>query len=180
MSSTKQYGDLDHSETQITSHDRRKVMAGLAATTVVSAIPSGNAIAATVTIETFLKVSSLVTGITLNKTYIQLGELIWAAILKEQSARGRRQWERMIERLDRLPADATEAQMEGALSQPLLKKARQLAQVWYTGTIIKKDKSEIILTYDDALVWRACDWTKPAATCGGKFGYWAKPFQGKV
>jgi len=29
-------------------------------------------------------------------------------------------------------------------------------------------------TWDDALAWKACTFTKPPATCGGATGYWAK------
>jgi len=121
----------------------------------------------------------MLTGISLNKTYTQLGEMIWAAVLKDENTKGKAQWFDMILRLHDLPENASEKQIERALNKPMIKKARYLARVWYTGKIINKDKSESVLFYDDALVWRACDWTKPPATCGGKFGYWAKPFVGK-
>lgn len=31
------------------------------------------------------------------------------------------------------------------------------------------------ISYDEALTWQACTFTKPSATCGGPFGYWQDP-----
>ncbi len=31
------------------------------------------------------------------------------------------------------------------------------------------------ISYDEALTWQACSFTKPSATCGGHFGYWQDP-----
>lgn len=45
---------------------------------------------------------------------------------------------------------------------------------WYTG--LSPDPSDLqVLTYTDALIWRAMDYTKPMAFCGGGVGYWADP-----
>ncbi len=164
----------------LSSPARRDILKGLAAATVVSAIPDSGAATELVSIDRFLKVSSLVTGIPLDKTYTQLAEIIWDAILRMEDDAGKAEWGDVILRLEDLKDDTSEEQMLSALGGQLIAKARELARIWYTGTIIRKDKSKLILTYDDALVWRACDWTKPAATCGGKFGYWAHPFRGKV
>jgi hypothetical protein len=43
---------------------------------------------------------------------------------------------------------------------------------WFSGVPGGATVSE---TWDDALAWKACTFTKPPATCGGQTGYWAKP-----
>jgi hypothetical protein len=43
---------------------------------------------------------------------------------------------------------------------------------WFSGVAGGATVSE---TWDDALAWKACTFTKPPATCGGQTGYWAKP-----
>lgn len=32
-----------------------------------------------------------------------------------------------------------------------------------------------VITYSDALAWRALPFTKPNGQCGGEFGYWSQP-----
>ena len=45
---------------------------------------------------------------------------------------------------------------------------------WYTG--ISPDPDDLhVITYTDALIWDAMDYTKPMAYCGGEVGYWAGP-----
>ena len=36
----------------------------------------------------------------------------------------------------------------------------------YTGTV-DTPKGTVVVSYDQALVWQACAWTKPNAFCGG-------------
>jgi hypothetical protein len=43
----------------------------------------------------------------------------------------------------------------------------------YSGTVTTA-KGTTVLTYGDALAWRAVPWTKPNAYCGGQTNYWAK------
>lgn len=43
---------------------------------------------------------------------------------------------------------------------------------WYTGLHDTAD-GEAIVTYEDALIWEALDYTKPMGWCGGETGYWA-------
>jgi hypothetical protein len=45
---------------------------------------------------------------------------------------------------------------------------------WYTG--VSPDPDDLKdLTYTDALMWQAMDYTKPMGYCGGAMGYWAEP-----
>jgi len=43
---------------------------------------------------------------------------------------------------------------------------------WYTGLHDTAD-GEALVTYEDALIWEALDYTKPMGWCGGETGYWA-------
>jgi len=157
---------------------RRQVMAGMAAASVVSALPVGAAAAVGNPVFAFLRVSSLVTGIPLDKSYTQLGETILAALLSGEDNDGIAEWAVLTERLEALSDEASGEAIEQALTPSLLAKARKLARVWYTGQIERADGRIDVIDYDDALVWRACAWTKPPATCGGPFGYWQKPYKG--
>jgi len=155
-------------------------MAGMAAASVVSALPMGAAAAVGKPIFAFLRVSSLVTGIPLDKSYTQLGETILAALLSGEDENGIVEWAELTESLETLPDDVSEIDIEKALTPSQLAMARKLARVWYTGQIERADGRIDVIDYDDALVWRACAWTKPPATCGGTFGYWQKPYKGRA
>ncbi len=71
-----------------------------------------------------------------------------------------------IDRKDDLTALA-----EGAEDQAL---SNEIAAAWYSGVSPDPDDLEV-LTYTDALMWQAMDYTKPMAYCGGPMGYWADP-----
>jgi len=43
---------------------------------------------------------------------------------------------------------------------------------WFSGVCKRGDVEEVV-TYTDALVWDALDYTKPQGVCGGDTGYWA-------
>ncbi len=45
----------------------------------------------------------------------------------------------------------------------------------YTGTVTDPAGEVRVVTYVDALAWRACTFTKPPSECGGVTGYWEKP-----
>lgn len=157
---------------------RRQVLAGMAAASVVSALPTGVSAAVGNPIFAFLRVSSLITGIPLDKSYTQLGETILAALLSGEDDDGIAEWAELTERLEDLSNDASGEAIEQALTPSLLAKVRKLARVWYTGQIERADGRIDVIDYDEALVWRACAWTKPPATCGGPFGYWNHPDKG--
>lgn len=50
---------------------------------------------------------------------------------------------------------------------------------WYTGLHDTAD-GEALVTYDDALLWDALDYTKPMGWCGGETGYWADAPEGEA
>ena len=52
--------------------------------------------------------------------------------------------------------------------------ANSVVSAWYTGESPNPDDLQV-LTYTDALIWDAIDYTKPMAYCGGAMGYWADP-----
>lgn len=52
--------------------------------------------------------------------------------------------------------------------------ANSIVSAWYTGESPNPDDLQV-LTYTDALIWDAMDYTKPMAYCGGAMGYWADP-----
>jgi hypothetical protein len=55
--------------------------------------------------------------------------------------------------------------------------SKEIVAAWYSGVSPDPDDPEV-LTYTDALMWQAMDYTKPMAYCGGSMGYWADPPEG--
>ncbi|WP_324754309.1 sugar dehydrogenase complex small subunit [Roseovarius sp. Pro17] len=52
--------------------------------------------------------------------------------------------------------------------------ANSIVASWYTGESPDSDDLQM-LSYTDALIWQAMDYTKPLAFCGGGVGYWSDP-----
>lgn len=52
--------------------------------------------------------------------------------------------------------------------------ANAIVASWYSGVSPDEDALDV-LTYTDALMWQAMEYTKPMAYCGGEVGYWADP-----
>lgn len=50
---------------------------------------------------------------------------------------------------------------------------------WYTGVAETAGGDEVV-TYTDALMWDALDFTKPMGWCGGETGYWADAPEGEA
>jgi fructose 5-dehydrogenase small subunit len=78
--------------------------------------------------------------------------------------------------LARLAALATRtppAELDSALkSSGLERTAETVVVALYTGTV-ETPKGTVVVSYNQALVWQACAWTKPNALCGGATNYWA-------
>lgn len=55
---------------------------------------------------------------------------------------------------------------------PLLE--QQIVAGWYSG-VQRTASGENLVSYTDALMWEAMDYTKPQGWCGGETGYWALP-----
>ncbi len=52
--------------------------------------------------------------------------------------------------------------------------AQELVAAWYSG-IVRIGQQQRLVTYEEALIWSAMDYTKPPGFCsGGGFGAWAK------
>ena len=168
-------------QSKVGSVTRRQVVVGIAAASLTSVLPMSYAFASDPISGPLLKTSSFLTGIPLDKSYIQLSLQIWNALTVDLKNREEIKWYNLIDAIAALPDDATDAQVEKTLRDmgpKAVARAQKLARVWYTGKIKQDDGVVHVINYDEALVWRACDFTKPPLTCGGPFGYWAKPYEG--
>jgi hypothetical protein len=67
--------------------------------------------------------------------------------------------------------DALSALAGGA---PELLLEQQIITGWYSG-VQQTASGEEVVTYTEALIWDALDYTKPQGWCGGDTGYWALP-----
>jgi len=78
-------------------------------------------------------------------------------------------------KLAALAARTPPGQLDAALQAAGLQRtAEVVVTALYTGTV-EGPKGTIVVSYDQALVWQACGWTKPNAFCGGSTNYWANP-----
>ncbi len=62
----------------------------------------------------------------------------------------------------------------GALTHPDVQRICGNLRGHTDPTPLLNDQGKLIgqISYDEALTWQACTFTKPSATCGGPFGYW--------
>jgi len=164
---------------------RRRFMIGAAGASALISMPVASAFSKTADFVAFLKASSVLCGMELDRSYVQLGNRIWAAVTQGANQRELKHWQRLIDVLSKLPAETSEKRLHaklGVMGPGYLEKAQLLARVWYTGRIARKNGANTttfeVIDYDDALVWRACSFTKPPVTCGGHFGYWQHPYSG--
>jgi len=167
---------------------RRHVIGGLASLPFMASFKPNLAMATDTGMDRFIYATSVLCAIPMDKSYIQLSAQIWHALTHKATEKDMREWRKLIDKLASLPANASSKRIKNALrlmGRGVNEKARLMAKVWYTGRIerrvldTKLTKFEVI-NYDEALVWIACDFTKPPVTCGGHFGYWQHPFTGKV
>ena len=78
-------------------------------------------------------------------------------------------------RLAKLAINTPPAQFDAALKAAGLERSAEIVvAALYTGTV-DGPKGTVVISYDQALVWQACGWTKPNAFCGGQTNYWADP-----
>jgi hypothetical protein len=67
--------------------------------------------------------------------------------------------------------DALSAMAAGTRDDDL---GNEIVASWYTG--VSPDPKDLqVVTYTDAQIWTALDYTKPMGYCGGGMGYWADP-----
>ncbi len=57
----------------------------------------------------------------------------------------------------------------GETNRPL---ARAVVSAWYSG-VVDRPTGPAVVTFDQALVWRAADFATPPGLCRGTFGDWA-------
>jgi len=162
---------------------------------------------------TFLSLSSLLTGIKLDHSYLQLGQDILSLLaLNYQFSL---QYQSLLLSFEKLAVltddflDDEKAQQDAAqrLVDSHYYPVQSIIKAWYLSqvSLTEQDRfnplvqklcpnlsskqehlawsndksvnlqSAIIgqINYDEALTWQACQFTKPSATCGGPFGYWA-------
>jgi fructose 5-dehydrogenase small subunit len=78
-----------------------------------------------------------------------------------------------LARLAALAARTPPSQLDAALeSAGLERTAETVVVALYTGTV-ETSKGTVVVSYNQALIWQACAWTKPNALCGGATNYWA-------
>ena len=163
---------------------RRRVMCGVAALAVAGALPLPGALAAVTAPEApppgFLALSARLTGVALDQVNQAQAAQIWSALLP---VFGREKLETVIRAAAEVHDDA--ALTEAFRRARVLEAARALTRTWYTGYWEElppaADSNAVVpasvLFYDTALAWTVCAFTKPAANCGGVFGYWQQPWQ---
>ena len=80
-----------------------------------------------------------------------------------------------LAKLAALASNTPPAQLDAALKSIGLERTAEIVvAALYTGTV-DGPNGPIVVSYDQALVWQACGWTKPNAFCGGPTNYWANP-----
>ncbi|QQP93707.1 hypothetical protein IGS68_32355 (plasmid) [Skermanella sp. TT6] len=142
---------------------RRDVLAGMAGVAALVLAPAGVA-ASSGGVSPLLQASSRLTGIALDASYLELADTVWSLLTPTYGAPVLR---KLVQAVNAAPPDRP---LKDVLAeQGLLPAAQALATTWYTGAA---DGGRTVHFYDDALMWRACAFTKPPANCGGQFGYW--------
>lgn len=180
------------------SLERRNILKQIAVAAALAATPLSSVFASTQDqdlVIDFLEISSFLTGIELDRSYMQLGhDILQLLFLTDFNPYHIRQ----------LSAEIKHNRTFDPFSSVWNKLAHRTLTAWYLGQIeispkyltnanVQRICSNLrghtnpkpllnangsitaMISYDEALVWQACDFTKPSATCGGPFGYWANP-----
>lgn len=80
-----------------------------------------------------------------------------------------------ILQLSELARATPPANLAGAVrGTPMEPVARALAAAWYTGTV-GSGASSRLLSYEDALAWKAVGYEAVPGMCAGNFGFWSEP-----
>ncbi|WP_448203551.1 sugar dehydrogenase complex small subunit [Azospirillum sp. sgz302134] len=147
-------------------------MAGIAATALApAALHAPAAAPAAAAASPLMQASEKLTGVRLGASYLDLAQTVWDTLAPVHGAP-------VLEKLVRVVNDAPSGRplKDVLLEHGLLPAAQALTATWYTGASAA-DGGQTVLFYNDALMWRACAFTKPPATCGGFFGYWEQAYQ---
>jgi hypothetical protein len=123
----------------------------------------------------FLTLSSLITGVGVDKLDPELGARLYPAV---EYGTGEGVSIADLARAAGVTAGSpgTQSSLEAAFAEPAAEaKARLIATCWYSGQEpASGDKPGASLAYGAALGWRALDFTTPPGTCGGAFGSWSE------
>jgi antitoxin component of RelBE/YafQ-DinJ toxin-antitoxin module len=172
--------DQDNSNRPL-SPNRRQILGGLGAAGALGGLglslgTSTSAQAAEPeidqTVDLFLQASARITGIPLDRSYVELAETIFAALTESKHPR------RTIDKVTQTVLSSGQDWHQALTRQNLITPAQDIALIWYTGMTDYRPNdtsTSTVITYDNALAWRACSFTKPPANCGGPFGYWYDP-----
>jgi hypothetical protein len=149
------------------SLDRRQVLLGFAGLVAAAATGIGPAGAATeLDASAFRALSFGLMGRIAEDP--SLAEAYLAA-LRERVAPGD------LERLAAVVREHAGSGMDAAITRAGLDAvANQVIAAWYTGTVPTATGSRVV-TYLDAVAWKATGFTKPPSVCGPGFGFWANP-----
>lgn len=148
----------------------------------------------------FLSLSSLLTGIKLDASYMQLGQdILFLLGLNYQFSL---QYESLFLSFNAIENHNQDAANTLLQHHPYVTKS--ILKAWYLSQVelTEQDRTNPLvqalcpnlteqdtflaqrqpgyqqqriigqINYDEALTWQACLFTKPSATCGGPFGYW--------
>lgn len=107
-----------------------------------------------VTLDAFLRASTLLTGVS------NLDEEMGSAILGGLLAGGHAE---ALSALVRDPAGEASGEVAG-----------EITAAWYSGMFTNAD-GETVADINGALLWDALTFTKPWTICGGETGYWSDP-----
>ncbi|MEO8755502.1 MAG: sugar dehydrogenase complex small subunit [Casimicrobiaceae bacterium] len=75
-------------------------------------------------------------------------------------------------RLAALASAAAPDQLDSQLKAAGLDKAAAIVVTALYSGVVVTPKGPVVISYDQALAWRAMPWTKPNAECGGVTDYW--------
>lgn len=136
----------------MTPRRRALLLSGLSiAATGIPRLPRAQA---TSSLDEFLALSSQLTGFPVSA----LDRTAGAMILKSFEDRG------MLPALTRL-SDQTNA------NTPL---TQEIVATWYSG-VCETNSGPVVVSHDQALVWKSAPYLHPPGQCGGAFGYWSEP-----
>lgn len=145
-------------------HERRRVLAGLAALAGAGYLPAGWAQGASVSTARFAALSQTLTG------FAYQDPPLAASLLRALAADvGSATLSRIATLAATTPADGLDEALRAA---KLDVAAARVVTALYSG-VVQTPKGPVVLTYDEALAWQAVPWTKPNAVCGGATDYWA-------
>lgn len=187
------------------SLSRRQVLKRLALSASLSSLPlsifsSPLSAKQSQDIKQFLALSSVITGIKLDQSYLQLGQDLLG--LLSLNTPFILQYESLLMNFNQLEkSDQLGQEAAQQLNQYHAFPVQAILKAWYLSqvSLTQQDRlnplvqrlcpnltnendiaditphTQLIgqVSYDEALTWQACVFTKPAATCGGVFGYWA-------